>query len=133
MERKIHFRENWLIFLGIWGEAELISRIWGAKENTFRELRNFLSGIWGDQCIVSRERKIHFRENWLIFLGIWGAEIISRIWGAKEKYFQGAEEFSFRDLGRSMHYFQGSRGHRPPGGLSNILRGLELGKKSIGV
>ena len=33
MERKIHFRENWLIFLGIWGEAELILRIWGAREN----------------------------------------------------------------------------------------------------
>ena len=32
-----------------------------------------------------------------------------------EKYFQGAEEFSFRDLGRSMHYFQGSREQRPPG------------------
>ena len=56
------------------------------------------------------ERKIPFRENWLIFLGIWReAELILRIWGAKEKYFQGAEEFSFRDLGRSMHYFQGSR------------------------
>ena len=28
-------------------------------------------------------------------LGIWGeAELIFRIWGAKEKYFQGAEEFS---------------------------------------
>ena len=52
MERKIDFRENWLIFLGIWGEAELILRILGAKKNTFRELRNFLSGIWGDQCII---------------------------------------------------------------------------------
>ena len=62
------------------------------------------------------ERKIHFRENWLIFLGIWGeAELILRIWGAKEKYFQGNEAFSFRDLGRSLHYFQGSRGPRPPG------------------
>ena len=62
------------------------------------------------------ERKIHFRENWLIFLGIWGeAELILRIWGAKEKYFQGAEEFSFRDLGRSVHCFQGSREHRPLG------------------
>ena len=28
---------------------------------------------------------------------------------------QGAEEFSFMDLGKSMHYFQGSREHRPPG------------------
>ena len=37
---------------------------------------------------------MHFRENWLIVLGIWGeAELILRIWGAKEKYFQGAEEF----------------------------------------
>ena len=47
--------------------------------------------------------------------GGWGeAELILRIWGAKEKYFQGDEEFSFRDLGRSMQYFQGSREHRPP-------------------
>ena len=46
-------------------------------------------------------------------MGIWGeAELILWTWGAKEKYFQGAEEFSFRDLGRSMHYFQGSREHR---------------------
>ena len=60
----MHFRENWLIFLGIWGEADLILRIWGAKENNFRELRNF---------------------------------------------------------GRSVHYFQGSREHRPPGGLNTIF------------
>ena len=44
------------IGLYFWGEAELISRIWGAKENTFMELRNFLSGIWGDQCIVSMDQ-----------------------------------------------------------------------------
>ena len=44
MERKILFRENWLIFLGIWGEAELVLRIWGAKENTFRELKNQVFG-----------------------------------------------------------------------------------------
>ena len=59
-------------------------------------------------------------------LGDFGrAELILRIWGAKSKYFQGAEEFSFRDLGRSMHYFQGSREHRPPppppGGLNTDL------------
>ena len=78
------------------------------------------------------ERKIHLRENLLIFWGIWGdAELILRIWGTKEKYFQGAEEFSFRDLGRSMHYFQGSREHRPPPGLidiiimSNLFSGME--------
>ena len=52
------------------------------------------------------ERKIHFGENWLIFCGISGeAELILRTWGAKKKYVQGAEEFSFRDFGRSMHYF----------------------------
>ena len=52
------------------------------------------------------ERQIHFREKWLIFLGIWGeAELILRILGAKENYFQGAEEFYFKDLGRSMYYF----------------------------
>ena len=31
------------------------------------------------------------------------------------KMFQGTEEFSFRDMGRSTHYFEGSREHRPPG------------------
>ena len=59
---------------------------------------------------------MHFRENWLIVLGIWGeAELILRIWGAKEKYFHGAKEF-----GRSVHYFQGSREHRSPRGLNTI-------------
>ena len=54
--------------------------------------------------ILWKEKKIHFREYWLIFLGIRGeAELILR--RAKEKYFQGAEEFSFKDLGRSMYYF----------------------------
>ena len=68
------------------------------------------------------ERKIDFSENWLIFLGIWGeAELILRILGEKEKYFQGAEEISFMDMGRSMHYFQGSREHRPPWWASNIF------------
>ena len=52
MERKIHFRENQPIVWGIWGEAELILRIWGAKETTFRELRNFYH-----QCII-------FRDQW---------------------------------------------------------------------
>ena len=41
-------------------------------------------------------------------------ELILRILGATEKYFQGAEEFSFRDLGRSMHCFQGSGSTDPP-------------------
>ena len=57
-----------------------------------------------------------------IFWGIWGeAELILRIGGAKENYFQGAEVLSFRDLGRSLHYFQGSRELRPPPGHLNDI------------
>ena len=56
MERTLYFRENWLIFSGFWGEAELILRIRGAKENIFRELRYFLLGIWGDKCIIFRDQ-----------------------------------------------------------------------------
>ena len=68
------------------------------------------------------ERKLHLSEKWLICLGIWGeAEFISRIWGAKERYFQGAEVLSFRDLGRSMHCFQESREHRSPWGPQHSL------------
>ena len=81
------------------------------------------------------ERKIHLRENWLIFWGILGeAELILRIWGAKVKYFQGAEEFSFRDLGISMHYFLGSREHRPPprGPQKGMLKGAKLKDKLVG-
>ena len=57
MERKIHLRENQLIFWGIWGEAELILRIWGAKKNAFRKLRNLLLGIWRDQCLIFRDQE----------------------------------------------------------------------------
>ena len=55
LRKKIHFRENWLIFLGIWGEAELFLGIWGAKANKFREKRKLFSGSWGDQCIIFRD------------------------------------------------------------------------------
>ena len=55
---------------------------------------------------------MHLRGNWLIFLGILGkAELILRFWGAKER--------ELRNFGRSVHYFQGSREHRPPGGLNS--------------
>ena len=49
--------------------------------------------LWKEKCILG--------ENWLIFFGILGeAELILRIWGAKEKYFQGAEAcIIFRDQG----------------------------------
>ena len=51
----MHFMENWLIFLGIWGEAELFLGIWGAKANNFREKRKLFSGSLGDQCIIFRD------------------------------------------------------------------------------
>ena len=50
MERKIHIWENWLIFLEIQGEAELILRILGAKEKYFQgfwEIDTLFSGIKG--------------------------------------------------------------------------------------
>ena len=53
MERKEHFRENWLIFLWVWGEAELILGICGTRQNTIRELRIFFQGF----------RKINAREH----------------------------------------------------------------------
>ena len=46
------------------------------------------------------ERKIHFRENWLMVWGIWGECIDFKDLGSKEKYFLGAKEFSLRNLGR---------------------------------
>ena len=55
MERTLHFRENGLIFWGIRGEAELILRIWGAKEKYFQGAE-VLSGIWGDKCIICRNQ-----------------------------------------------------------------------------
>ena len=54
MERKIHFRKNWLIFLGIRGDAEIISMTWGAKEKYFQGVEE-LSEIWGDQYIIYRD------------------------------------------------------------------------------
>ena len=57
--------------------------------------------------------------NWLICLGIWGEAIFNlKDLGSKGKIIQGAEDFFFRDFGRSMHYIYGAREHRTPhGGL----------------
>ena len=44
-ERKIHFRENWLICWGIWGEAELILVIWGAKAKIISGRLRFFQGL----------------------------------------------------------------------------------------
>ena len=38
------------------GEAGLILGNCEARQNTFRELRKFCSGIWGVQCIILREQ-----------------------------------------------------------------------------
>ena len=67
--KKIHFRENWLIFLGIWGEGELSLGISGAKANNFREKRKLFSGSWGDQCII-------FRDLGSTYPPPWGASVI---------------------------------------------------------
>ena len=52
----MRFRENWHIFLEIWGEAELFLGVWGAKANTFRETRKLFAGRRGDQCIIFRDQ-----------------------------------------------------------------------------
>ena len=31
-------------------------RIWGAHANTLREKRELFAGIWGDQCIIFRDK-----------------------------------------------------------------------------
>ena len=60
-------------------------------------------------------------ENWLIFWGIWGeAELILRVWGAKEKYFQGAGKFSLRDLGEINSLFSGIKAAQTPWGASQM-------------
>ena len=48
MERKIHFRENCLIFLGVWGKAELFWGDLGSEGKILQGSLGFL-GIWGDQ------------------------------------------------------------------------------------
>ena len=59
------------------------------------------------------ERTLHFRESGLIFWGIWGeAELILRIWGAKEKYFQGAEVLSGIRVINAL--FSGIKGAQTP-------------------
>ena len=64
--------------------------------------------------LIIGKKKINFRENWLIFWGIWGEdELILGIWGATAKYFQGAEEVFIRDSGRSS-IFRGNKGAKTP-------------------
>ena len=70
------------------------------------------------------ERKINFRENLLIFLGIWGAaELLLWIWGAEEKYFQGAEDF-FQGFWEINALFSGIKGAQTPLGASAMVSSL---------
>ena len=55
------------------------------------------------------QRKIDYKKyvELAYILGDLGRSLINlKDFRSKCKYFQGAEEFSCRDLGRSMHYFQ---------------------------
>ena len=54
MEREYILGRIGLYFGGVWGDAELFLGFGEQRQNTFRELSNFLSGIWGDQCITFR-------------------------------------------------------------------------------
>ena len=54
-------------------------------------------------------------------------KLILRIWGAKEKYFQGAEDF-FRDFGRSMHNFRDQGSTDPGGGGGRLVNEATSGK-----
>ena len=58
-----------------------------------------------------------FRENWLIFLGIWEeVEIILRIWGAR-KILSGSLGILFRGFGEIIALFSGiKRAQTLPGG-----------------
>ena len=53
---------------------------------------------------------MYFRENWPKFWGIRGAaELILGIWEHKQNTLRELRQKNIRDLGRSEHYFQGSR------------------------
>ena len=56
------------MFLGIWGEAELLLGILGAKANTFREMRTLFAGRWGDQCIIFRDQGSTDTPGGLIYM-----------------------------------------------------------------
>ena len=62
----------------------------------------------------------------LYFGGFWGeAELILRDLGSKGKIFSGSQGTFFQGFGEKLHYFQGSREHRPPGAsdLINVICG----------
>ena len=72
--------------------------------------------VFKDVNLILWKENIYLRKNWLIFWGILGeVELILRIWGAKRKYFQGAGEFSFRNLGDQCIIF------KDQGGLVSFL------------
>ena len=65
--------------------------------------------------ILRKEKYVLGRENWLIFLGIWGeAELFLRICGAKAKYFLRSRGNYFQGFGEINALFSGIKGAQTP-------------------
>ena len=56
----MHFRENWLIFLGIWGDAELFKGFGEQRQNTFGELRIYFQGFGENNALSLKSHIRHF-------------------------------------------------------------------------
>ena len=66
-------------------------------------------------------------------MGIWGdTELFLGIWGANAKVLLGSRGNYFQGSGEINALFQGSREHRPPGGLTNKPMFVKI-KESIKV
>ena len=79
-------------------------------------IRSCIVSLFRHVNLILWKEKMHFRRELAYIFRDWGeAELILRIWGAKENTFR-----ELRHFGRSVHNFQGSREHRPPGGLNTI-------------
>ena len=77
--------------------------------------------------LILRKEKKHFRENWLIFWGIWGeVDLFLGIWGAKAKYFSGAKENYFQGFGEINALFAGIKGAQTPWGPQQSVRVIYL-------
>ena len=80
-----------------------------------------LSIVFKYLILILRKEKYILGRIWLIFLGFGETLNYFRALGSKGKLLLGDEEIIFRDLGRSNHYFQGSRENRTPWGLISYL------------
>ena len=63
---------------------------------------------------------MHFWENWLLLWGIWEKLNYFKDLGSKEKYFQRAEEFFFKEFGEINSSFSGVKGAHTSLEASNI-------------